>query len=203
MCSTEPSPSLSDADRQTLLELAVASIRHGLEHGQPLTPETSLYPPSLTVPRATFVTLHKDGDLRGCIGALEPVRALVQDVAHNAYAAAFEDPRFRPVRAEELDRIAVEISILSPAVPMRAESEDDLIGQLRPGVDGLIVAEGPRRGTFLPSVWESLARPEDFLRHLKHKAGLPTDYWSDTLKVWRYTTESFGSDAPVNSSAGR
>lgn len=194
MCSAEPSPPLSDADRQILLELAVASIRHGLDRGQPLTPDPAPYSPSLTVPRATFVTLHMDGELRGCIGALEPVRPLVQDVAHNAYAAAFEDPRFRPVRADELDRITVEISILSPAMPLQVQSESDLLAQLRPGVDGLIMAEGPRRGTFLPSVWESLPRPEDFLRHLKHKAGLPADYWSDTLKVWRYTTESFGGE---------
>ncbi|MGA7801785.1 MAG: AmmeMemoRadiSam system protein A [Gammaproteobacteria bacterium] len=193
MCSTDTSPILPGAERKSLLEVAIASIRHGLTDGRPLTPDPAHFPSPLAVPRATFVTLHADGELRGCIGALEAVRPLVQDVAYNAYAAAFEDPRFAPLRPGEVDRITVDISILGQAEPVSAASEADLIRQLRPGVDGLIIAEGAQRGTFLPSVWESLPQPREFVQYLKRKAGLPSDYWSNTLKIWRYTTESFGT----------
>lgn len=190
MCSADALGALSREDRTTLLEVAGASIRSGLDRNQPLVPHPSGYPPLLTVLRATFVTLQLDGELRGCIGRLEALRPLVQDVAHNAYAAAFADPRFAPVRTHELEHITIDISVLSPAEPISAASRTDLIRQLRPGVDGLIVAEGLQRGTFLPSVWDSLPRPEDFLGHLNRKAGLPADYWSDSFKIWRYTTES-------------
>jgi AmmeMemoRadiSam system protein A len=113
-------------------------------------------------------------------------------VAQNAYAAAFSDPRFPPLREGEFEELDIHISILSPAEAMHFTSEADLLQQLRPGEDGLVMEEGFRRGTFLPSVWEQLPTPELFLRHLKQKAGLPADYWSSTLEVSRYTTHSFG-----------
>jgi AmmeMemoRadiSam system protein A len=145
------------------------------------------------VPRSsTFVTLHLDGQLRGCIGSLEAHRPLAEDVAANAFAAAFRDPRFPPVSRAEAARLALEISVLSPAEPMHFRSEADLLAQLRPGIDGLILSDLGRRGTFLPSVWSQLPAARDFLVHLKHKAGLPADHWSATLSVERYTTESFG-----------
>jgi len=128
--------------------------------------------------------------LRGCIGTLEPQWALVLDVAKNARAAAFEDPRFPALTWPEFDRLEAHVSVLSMPEPMQFESEEDLLAQLRPGVDGLILEESFYRGTFLPAVWESLAEPQEFLRHLKQKAGLHPDYWSDTIKVQRYTTES-------------
>ncbi|HHL45557.1 MAG TPA: AmmeMemoRadiSam system protein A [Gammaproteobacteria bacterium] len=196
---TSPGPSnteagsdtLSAEERAILLETARRSILHGLERGRPLPIDLSRYPESLRVKRATFVTLHIHGHLRGCIGTLEAVRPLVEDVASNAWAAAFSDPRFPPLARSELDSIQIEISVLSPPQPMAFHSEADLIRQIRPGMDGLILEERGHRGTFLPSVWESLPEPGDFLRHLKQKAGLPPDYWSDTIKVYRYTTESF------------
>ncbi len=114
------------------------------------------------------------------------------DVVENAFASAFKDPRFPPLAAAEFDDLEIHISVLSPATPMMFSSEADLLRQLRPGVDGLILEDGPHRGTFLPSVWESLPQPLEFLRNLKMKAGLPADHWSDRVRVYRYQTESFG-----------
>jgi AmmeMemoRadiSam system protein A len=188
----DQSGGLDEALRQDLRKVAASSISHGLEHGSllPVNPQEHAEP--LRALRASFVTLQIGGVLRGCIGTLEAVRPLVSDVAYNAYAAAFRDPRFSPLRHDEFARLDIHISILSPAQPIEFQSEQDLLRQLRPGVDGLILEEGYHRGTFLPSVWESLPEAPEFLRHLKLKAGLPFDYWSDTLKVQRYTTESFG-----------
>ena len=191
MPSTEE-PAYGPEARRTLLTLARDSIDHGLAHGTPLHPDAATLPTGLCEKRASFVTLHLDGRLRGCIGSLEARRALAEDVAENAFAAAFRDPRFPPLGRVEAPRLELEISVLSPAQPMRFTSEADLLGQLRPGVDGLILSDQGRRGTFLPSVWSQLPEPGDFLAHLKRKAGLPGGHWSATLEVARYTTESFG-----------
>jgi uncharacterized protein len=183
---------MDQRQQQQLLDLAEASIRHGLNHGRPLSPEAEEYPAIPPEPGACFVTLHSHGELRGCIGSLQAHQPLIEDVAHNAYAAAFSDPRFLPLRESELAGLEIHISLLSPASPLIFDSEESLLQLLQPGEDGLVMEEGRRRGTFLPSVWEQLPTPELFLSHLKQKAGLPPDYWSDTLKVSRYTTESFG-----------
>lgn len=180
---------LTPQERRLLLELAREAIRYGTRHGRPPAVNLEALPAALQVPRATFVTLEENGQLRGCIGSLEARRPLAEDVVHNAFAAAFGDPRFPPVREEEVDRLDIHISILSPLEEMSFTSEEDLLRQIRPGVDGLVLEDGPYRGTFLPAVWEQLPDKRDFLRHLKLKAGLPPDYWSDTLKVYRYTTE--------------
>ena len=139
--------------------------------------------------------------LRGCIGTLEACRPLAEDVSRNAWAAAFRDPRFPPLQESELAGLDIHISVLSEAEPVTFGSEQDLLGRIRPGVDGLILEERSARGTFLPSVWESLPEPEQFLAHLKLKAGLPADYWSASVRMWRYTTQSFG--ASVASIRGR
>jgi hypothetical protein len=189
MSSTEAM--LDTALRQQLLQVARDSIAHGLRHGRPLPVDIDAYAETLRVPRATFVTLQEDGELRGCIGSLEAHRPLVADIADNAFNAAFRDPRFLPLRAEDLDRLDIHISVLSPPAPLHFRDEADLLTQLRPGVDGLVLSAPGHRGTFLPSVWESLSRPEDFLRQLKRKAGLAADFWSPELRVERYTTEAF------------
>lgn len=192
MSSTERR--LDAAARRALLDIAARSVAHGLRHGIPLPVASQAYPEPLRAPGASFVTLRIAGELRGCMGSLESRRPLVVDVAGNAFAAAFRDPRFAPLRADEVPGVAFYVSVLGPAEPLTFTDEADLIGRLRPGSDGLILRAGPRQGTFLPSVWESLPQPEDFLRQLKRKAGLPEDYWSDDIQVWRYETESFPAD---------
>lgn len=183
---------LTPEQKQILLETARASIRHGLEHGRALQPELDRVDDALREPRATFVTLEIGGQLRGCIGSLVAHRPLLADIAANAHAAAFSDPRFPPLRPEEYDHLDIHLSLLSRPEPMRFDSEEDLLRQLRPGVDGLILSDKGRRGTFLPSVWAQLPTPEQFLRHLKLKAGLPANYWSGTIRVDRYTVDSIG-----------
>src|SRR5690606_4667636 len=140
---------------------------------------------------AAFVTLTRDGPLRRCIGALVARRALARDIAANAVRAGFDDPRFHPLAAPELANTEIEISVLSAAAPMPVRDEADLLAQLRPGRDGLILQEGERRATFLPKVWDQLPAPPDFLGHLKHKAGLAPGHWSADVRVWRYVAESF------------
>lgn len=180
---------LSEIDRKTLLKLAAASIEYGLQHKQPLPVNLNDYPDSLCAVRASFVTLTINKQLRGCIGSLEAIQALVQDVIDNAFAAAFRDPRFNPLQADEYDQLHYHISILSPPEPMFFDSEADLISQLRPGIDGLILEDLGRRGTFLPSVWESLPNPNDFFTQLKIKAGLSPSHWAPSLSVQRYSVE--------------
>jgi AmmeMemoRadiSam system protein A len=182
---------LSAGDRSTLLEVARNSIGRSIDGGRQEDPALDAYPLTLAPIRACFVTLESAGELRGCIGTLKARRPLITEVAHMARAAALEDPRFPPVTEPELPRLQISISVLSVAVPVQFGSEAELVGMLRPGVDGLILRDGYRSGTFLPSVWDKLPKPADFLRQLKRKAGLPADHWSAALTVERYTTESF------------
>lgn len=184
---------LSVADRTTLLDVARASIQHGLRHRRALAVNPNDYPETLRPLRATFVTLETGGQLRGCIGALVAYQPLIQDVAAHAYAAAFEDPRFPELRPDEFPNLEIFISALSPPELMRFSSEEDLLKQVQPGVDGLILQFHQYRATFLPAVWENLPDPYVFLAQLKHKAGLPLDFWSPELRVERYTTEYFGA----------
>lgn len=186
--------SLTEAQQQRLLALAKQSIEHGLRTGRPLKINLADFPPELTVPRATFVTLEKHQQLRGCIGMLQAIRPLAEDIAENAYSAAFKDPRFPPLQADELGDLDIHLSLLTPAEPMAFTSEQDLLTKLQPGIDGLILEEGHRRGTFLPSVWGMLPDAGQFLRHLKQKAGLPAHYWSDTIKIYRYRAELIPED---------
>lgn len=189
MSSTE---ALTAAHRRMLLELARDSIREGLTNGHALTVTVADWPEPLQAEGASFASLHRvDGSLRGCIGTLQARQPLVVDVAEHAWAAAFRDPRFPPLAPEEFEAITVELSVLSTTEPLPVSSEAELLTTVQPGKDGLILEDGPHRGTFLPAVWESLPDPEDFVRELKRKAGLPVDHWSPTLVVKRYRTESF------------
>ena len=179
----------SPAQRETLLDLARESIERGV-YGERVKIDTNRYDEMLGEDGASFVTLNLSGNLRGCIGSLEARQPLVLDVSSNARSAAFRDPRFTPVTAGDLPQLDIHISVLTPATPMTFDSEADLIEQLVPGVDGLILSAGMRRGTFLPSVWESLPDARDFFLQLKRKAGLPVDFWSDDVRVDRYSTVS-------------
>ena len=184
---------LSPEQRQTLLEVARTSIDHGLVHGRPLQVDADEFEDALRTPRASFVTLKLDGQLRGCIGRLVSDIPLVVGVARNSYAAAFEDPRFDPVTELQSRSLSIHISVLTEPKPMSFTDEADLLRQIRPGVDGLVLESGRRRGTFLPAVWQTLPEPEHFLSQLKVKAGLPTDAWPSDVRVLRYTCESMAS----------
>jgi len=177
--------------RERLLGLARSSIEHGLEYGRSLPVCLEEWPEALQRRRSSFVTLRLQRSLRGCVGALRPTRALVLDVAGNAFAAAYRDPRFPPVTRSDCEGLEIHLSLLSPVVPLKAHSEAELLRQLRPGIDGLVFQDGGRHGTFLPSVWRSLPEPREFLAQLKVKAGLPGDYWSETVRTYRYTVEEF------------
>jgi uncharacterized protein len=180
---------LGDENAGLLLQTALHSIEQGLESGQALKVDADTFPVALQAVRASFVTLNIDTQLRGCIGRLEASRPLVEDVAENAFSAAFHDPRFQPIVTGELKHLKISLSILTPAEPLDFSSEQSLLAQLQPGVDGLIFKLGNRRGTFLPSVWESLPDPKQFLAHLKQKAGFAPDFWSDDVECFRYHAE--------------
>jgi AmmeMemoRadiSam system protein A len=168
---------------QTLLAIARGAIAKQLDAPSPPFEATEW----LNEPGATFVTLTCAGALRGCIGSLVAERPLRTDVESNALAAAFSDPRFAPVSAREYREIEVEVSLLSPMQPVTVESETHALTLLRPGVDGVLLEYGRRRGTFLPQVWEQLPEPRAFLAHLKQKAGLPADFWAEEIRLSRYT----------------
>lgn len=183
--------------RARLLDLARQAIAAGLEGAPAPVVDLDDWPATLTEPAAAFVTLHLDGRLRGCIGQLQPVTALPQAVADQAWAAAFRDPRFAPLHQAEFTRLQIEVSVLTPPQPLPCDSEAALLAALQPGEDGLILSDGRQRATFLPSVWAQLPDPVDFLRALRVKAGLAPDHWSATLQVARYRTESFGPSSPT------
>jgi len=168
---------------QTLLAIARGAIADRLGAPSPSFETTEW----LNEPGATFVTLTCAGALRGCIGSLVAERPLRTDVESNALAAAFSDPRFAPLSAREYREIEVEVSLLSPMQPFTVESESQALTLLRPGVDGVLLEYGRRRGTFLPQVWEQLPEPRAFLAHLKQKAGLPADFWTEEIRLSRYT----------------
>ena len=187
---------LDAGDRERLLSVAEQSVRHGLDYGAAVGVDTSLYSARLQDTGASFITVTRAGRLRGCIGSLAAHRPLVADVAANAYASAFTDPRFPALQASEWPELAISVSVLSPAVAFPVTDEADLLARLKPGIDGLILHEDKRRATFLPQVWDQLPSPPDFLSHLKRKAGLAEDHWSDRLRFFRYTTQSFGRPLP-------
>jgi AmmeMemoRadiSam system protein A len=177
-------------EREALLALARASIEHGVHTGLPLAVDLLALPPGLRAPGAAFVTLHRHGELRGCTGELEARQPLAASVAHQAFSAAFRDPRFAPLASAELADLDVHISILGPLSPLDVGSLAELIAALRPGIDGLLIDDGLHRATFLPAVWESLPEPLTFACELWRKAGLASGAWPAELRAWRYEVES-------------
>ena len=172
---------------EVLLPIARAAIARELGQAQSAREDEAW----LREPGATFVTLTQAEALRGCIGTLQAHRPLVDDVKANAIAAAFRDPRFPPLTAPEFERTSVEISLLSALERLPFENEQDAIAKLRPGVDGVVFEYGYHRSTYLPQVWEDLPDANEFLAHLKYKAGLPPDFWSPEVKLSRYTVSKF------------
>ena len=176
----------------TLLNLARNAI--AAHFGLPGAATVDL--PELHENGATFVTLTQRGELRGCIGSLQAWRPLLQDVQDNARNAAFRDPRFSPLRKEELPITRVEVSLLTPAEPMSFHDEADALAQLRPEIDGVIFSASGRRSTFLPQVWEQLPDPAVFMAHLKQKAGLPAGYWGPDVRLERYAVKKWKEEQP-------
>lgn len=186
-------PPRQDTDEylgRLLLHLARNAIAQRLGEARVAVPDT----PELHVPAATFVTLTHGGQLRGCIGSLEASRPLAEDVAENAVAAAFRDPRFAPLQVDEFADLRVEVSRLTPPEPLPCSSEAEALEALCPGEDGLIFEEGARRATFLPQVWEALPQPRDFLARLKEKAGFAASYWSPRVRLYRYRVRKWKED---------
>jgi AmmeMemoRadiSam system protein A len=189
---------LATPERRELLALARASIDSALAHGRasgelmPFSPV--LLPPALTVRRSSFVTLRRNGELRGCCGTLDAPRPLAEDVWRNARAAAFNDYRVPALTAAEWPQVNLHLSLLTVPEPLDVTTEDQLLALLRPSIDGLILESDTGRATFLPAVWEQLPDPVQFVRHLKMKAGWPATYWSNRVRVFRYETESFGEE---------
>ncbi|MCG3200437.1 MAG: hypothetical protein NFCOHLIN_00290 [Gammaproteobacteria bacterium] len=184
-------PEFADAERGLLLRIARDSIAGGLGGGDPLGLTLEDLPQALRSLRATFVTICLGDRLRGCIGSLEAHRAIAEDVAENAFASAFRDPRFSPLTGPEMTEVRVQVSVLQPCSPIAFRGEEDLLRQLRAGEDGLILQCGTRRATFLPSVWDALPEPREFLAALKRKAGMRPEDDIEICQFSRYRTESF------------
>ncbi len=190
-CTEQLLVELDAHERDALLRIARASIHHGLANGRPLDLEATALTGRLGEQRASFVSVHYQAQLRGCVGNLARQLPLAKDVARNAYHAASQDSRFNALTEAELPAASIEVSVLSESRFIEVESEADLYRRLVPCEDGVILIEANRRATFLPKVWEHLPHPADFIRELKFKAGLPADYWSDTLRFARYRATSF------------
>ena len=186
------SNSLTDEERQTLLRVAREAIEYSVK-SKPIPPlDHHPLTPLLMEQGASFVTLTIHGNLRGCIGALEAFQPLAQDVREHAIAAAFEDPRFPPLRENELGRIQIEISRLTAPQELSYSTSDDLLKKLRPHLDGVILKHGLRRATFLPQVWEKIPDPGDFLDQLCYKMGVRPGLWREAqLQVFIYQVEEF------------
>lgn len=182
----------SAEEQKVLLALARDTVARAVVGKEPNRPIVFRTPAGLEKQRACFVTLKIDGRLRGCIGNLEASSSLVEAVLRNSYLAALRDQRFKPVSESELENLEYEISVLTPMVPLPVSSEADLIAKLRPGVDGVVFEADGHRSTFLPSVWEQLTKPEQFLSQLRLKAGLAADYWSSGVQYWTYQAIKIG-----------
>lgn len=184
--------SVTSEHAELLLDIAEVSIRARFDGTRFPGPDLRRVPERLRQPCGAFVTLHVDGQLNGCIGNIDTNDPLATCIALLAIQAAFEDPRLPPLTEADLYGLHIEVSLLSPHTGVPAGTRAQLIGQLTPGVHGLIIASGHHRAVFLPSVWAQLPDPEQFLDQLLRKAGLATDRWPSDMHAEAFTTESFG-----------
>ena len=182
---------LTDDDKKSLLALARSVIASKIRGGETAAlPETPS--PPLCQLRGCFVSLHKKKALRGCIGIIEPVAALIDGIRDNAVNAAFRDPRFPPLEEQELGDVEIEISVLTQPEPLEFSGHQDLLSRLKPGVHGVILSKAGRRATFLPQVWAQLPQKERFLESLCLKAGMKKDCWKDqVVEVQVYEVDCF------------
>jgi len=177
---------------QILLSLARSAISDAL--GQSLDGFIPHQEGWLREQGACFVTLTINGNLRGCIGSLEAHRPLFEDIHANAIAAAVHDPRFPPLTIDELAKVTIEVSLLSPMQKIDVHSEEETIAKLRPGKDGVVFQYGTRKATFLPQVWEQLPEARQFLAHLRIKAGLSPDFWHPDVLIYIYKVDKFSEE---------
>lgn len=184
---------LLQAHGHTLLRAAAAVISFGVAHQSAPKQVNGAFAEVLRQPGASFVTLKHGDRLRGCIGSPQAHRPLIGDVADNAYKAAFKDPRFTPLTPTEVEGLGLSVSVLSPQAPIAFDGEADLLAKLRPGRDGLVIQDGPRRALFLPQVWAQLPEPKTFLGHLKVKAGMSADHFSPSFRAQRFVAEEVSS----------
>ena len=183
---------LSSTEKKQLLEIAREALEIGVQGGLLEPIDLNELPIILQEEGGTFVTLTFGGNLRGCIGALEATRPLAEDVQQHAIAAALNDYRFPPVSPDELEGITIEISYLTSQTPLLFEDPSDLVNQLRPGVDGVVIRDGMRRATFLPQVWDKIPETETFLNMLCQKMGSKPELWKQKrIEVFTYQVEKF------------
>lgn len=178
---------LAHDELDALIDIADRALRLALAGGTAAPAPVDELPPALGSLRGAFVTLTVAGSLNGCIGTIDGREPLAHAVARLAVAAAFDDPRLPALRAHEYAQLSIEVSVLSPLEPVAASDRAELVAQLRPHVDGAVIRAGYRSGLFLPSVWEQLPDPDDFLDHLWRKAGLPPWVWPEVVE--RFTTQ--------------
>jgi hypothetical protein len=192
MTEVEMAETLTPQEKELLLKLARQALDEGVGGAQPQPLDMDELPEALRQPGATFVTLTRRGELRGCVGTLEAYQPLAEDVREHALAAALADYRFPPVSPGEVPELEIEISRLTQPEPLEYTNGEDLLKRLRPGVDGVILRDGPRRATFLPQVWEKLPDAAQFLDHLCAKMGAEPGVWRyRKMKVFTYQVEEF------------
>lgn len=173
---------------ENLLEIAKTSVEKAVRRGGTYSPSRRHYPEQLFDKGASFVTIYKNGELRGCVGSVLPRTAIALDIAANAYAAAFEDSRFSPVTAEELPQLSYEVSLLSGFEKISYANEAEVLRKIKPSIDGIVIRDGNRQGVFLPSVWRQIPQPDEFFKQLKIKAGMNPNYWNNRINVYRFRT---------------
>jgi AmmeMemoRadiSam system protein A len=192
-------PLLSTEEKKLLLDLAYDAVKATAEATATSQPTLDQLPVRLQQPAATFVTLKRDGVLRGCIGTTKPLHPLAQDIVQRARSAASSDPRFPAITPDEVSFLEIEISVLTPPLPLEFNHPDQLLQRLKPGIDGVIIRSGRHQATFLPQVWERVRDPKTFLELLCQKASLHRDAWhTKAIKVDTYQVESFHRE-PDNS----
>ncbi len=178
------------AQQQSMLQVARSGIEARLT-GKDDSIDPAFYAPELRLNKASFVTLNMGETLRGCIGSLVPRRPLILDIYHNAQAAAFQDPRFSPLNLSEYQQVNIHISVLTEAQPYQVTSREEAISKIQPGIDGLILRENGKSATFLPSVWKKIPDRENFISHLRAKAGLDPNAWSSNTQLFYYHSIEF------------
>lgn len=179
---------LTDEQRAVLKTLAFESVRYTVCHNSLLPIAAEEFSERLQQPCATFVTLRSNGKIRASAGVTTPVRPLILDIVHNAHQVCFQDFQRTTVKESELAHLTIDLSLLSEPQELHFKSEIELLKKIKPGIDGLILEDQLAHATFLPAMWGHLQTTEEFLSHLKIKAGLPPDYWSPQLRVFRYST---------------